>query len=122
MKKLSILFILAIMSAMASGNDFSKLFGTWKYKVDYAPQGYEQGQMIFSEKEGKVTGQLQIQGYSIPAKNIEFANGQYKFVVEIEYENIPVTLKVAGDSISGQARTPDGNMPFKGVRVKPEQK
>jgi hypothetical protein len=122
MRKLLFVIVLAIISGYASANEFAKLLGTWNYKVEYAPQGYEKGQMVFMEKEGKVVGEVKIQGYSIPVKNLQVTEGQFKFGVTIENENIPVLFKVDGDKLTGNANSPDGNLPISAVRAKPEKK
>lgn len=120
MKKLLFVIILAIFSGYVFANEYAKLVGTWNYKVEYAPEGYDKGQMVFSEKEGKVVGEVRIEGYSIPVKNLEHAEGQFKFGVEIDYGYIPITIKVDGDKLTGKANTPDGDMPIQGTKAKPE--
>lgn len=120
MKKLFFVIILAAFSGYVSANEFIKLVGTWNYKVEYAPEGYNKGQMVFSEKEGKVVGEVRIEGYSIPVKNLEFVEGQFKFGVEIDYGYIPITIKVDGDNLTGKANTPDGDLPIQGIKAKPE--
>jgi hypothetical protein len=120
MKKLLFVIILAVFTGYVSANEFAKLIGTWNYKVEYAPEGYDKGQMVFSEKEGKVVGEVKIEGYSIPVKNLEIIEGQYKFGVEIDYGYIPITIKVDGNKLTGKANTPDGDMPIQATKAKPE--
>jgi hypothetical protein len=120
MKKLLFVIILAVFTGYVSANELNKLIGTWNYKVEYAPEGYDKGQMVFSEKEGKVVGEVRIEGYSIPVKNLEIIEGQFKFGVEIDYGYIPITLKLDGDKLTGKANTPDGDMPILGTKAKPE--
>ena len=120
MKKLLFVIILASFSGYVSANEFIKLVGTWNYIVEYAPVGYDKGQMIFSENEGKVVGEVRIEGHSIPVKNLELIEGQFKFGVEIDYGYIPITIKIDGDKLTGKANTPDGDMPIQGTRAKPE--
>ena len=120
MKKLILFFALTCLSVFTFGNEYEKLLGTWNYKVEYAPEGYDKGQMVFSEKDGKVVGEVRIEGYSIPVKNLEVVEGQFKFGVEIEYGYIPITLKLEGDKLTGKANTPDGDMPILGTKAKPE--
>jgi len=122
MKKLLFIIVLAVFTGYVSANEFAKLLGTWDYKVEYAPQGYEKGQLVFMEKEGKVVGEVKIQGYSIPVKNLQVIEGQFKFGVTIENENIPVLFKVDGDKLTGKANTSDGNMSISAVKAKPVQK
>jgi hypothetical protein len=122
MRKLLFVIVLVVIAGYVSANEFAKLLGTWDYKVEYAPQGYEKGQLIFVEKEGKVVGEVKIQGYSIPVRNLQVTEGQFKFGVTIENENIPVLLKVDGNKLTGKANTPDGDMPLSAVKAKPVQK
>lgn len=121
MRKLLLIFAIILISGYLSANDFSKLLGTWNYKVEYAPQGYDKGQMVFAEKEGKVVGEVKIEGYSIPVKNLEVVEGEYKFGVEIDYGLIPVYIKIEGDKLTGRASTPEGDMPVTGTKVVEEK-
>lgn len=118
MKRFLVILFFAVAAINLSANELIKLKGTWNYKVEYAPEGYEKGQIIFSEQEGKVTGVVKVQGQSIPLNNLVFADGQYKFNVNIEYNDIPVTFKVEGDKLTGKANTPEGQMPISGIKEK----
>lgn len=120
MKKLIFISVFFLIAGMVSANELGKLVGAWKYNVEYAPEGYDKGQMVFTLKEGKVTGEVKIEGYSIPVKNLIFADGEFKFGVEIDYGYIPITVKLDGDKLTGKANTPDGDMPIKGTKIKPE--
>lgn len=122
MKKLSVLFLFLIFCGYVSANDFARLVGTWNYKVEWAPEGYDKGQMIFSLKDGKVAGEIKLQGYTIQVKNPEYVEGQYKFGVEIDYVYIPITLNLEGDTLKGRANTPEGNLPIMATKAKPESK
>jgi hypothetical protein len=118
MKRVWVILLFSFLAVNLSANDFSKLMGTWNYKVEYAPEGYDRGQIIFTQKESKVSGEVRIQGQSIPLNEIKYADGQYKFNVTIEYNNIPVVFKVEGDKLTGKANTPDGVMPISGTKEK----
>ncbi len=120
MKKLIIFAAFFIVAGLASANELEKLVGTWKYNVEYAPEGYDKGLMVFNKVEGKFTGEVKLEGYSIPVKNLVFEDGEYKFGVEIDYGYIPITIKIDGDKITGKASTPEGDMPIKGEKIKPE--
>lgn len=120
MKRLVFFIALFLVAGWVSANEFEKLIGTWNYKVEYAPEGYDKGQMVFTMKEGKPAGEVKLEGYSIQVKNLVFAEGEYKFGVETEYGYIPITIKVDGDKLTGKASTPDGDLPIAASKVKTE--
>ena len=46
----------SVNTSVAAGN--KQITGEWKYEVPTAPYGYEKGVMVFSEKEGKLAGEV----------------------------------------------------------------
>lgn len=119
------IFLLAVLffaNSSLLANDLGKLIGTWDYTVPYAPYEYSKGQMVFTEKEGVVTGELKIQGYAIPIKNLKVVEGNYSFGVELEYNYIPITAKLEGTTITGKASTPEGDMAITATRKTEESK
>ncbi len=122
MKKLILLVAVLWMASPAlKANDLSKLLGIWDYTVPYAPSEYSKGQMVFVEKEGTVTGEIKIQGYAIPIKNLKVVDGNYSFGVEVEYNYIPITAKLEGEIFNGKVSTPEGDMTLTATRKAADQ-
>jgi hypothetical protein len=117
MKRILFIIIAASISLVASGSELEKLVGTWDYTATYAVPGYDKGQLVFFEKEGKTAGQVKISGYAIDMKNLKYSEGTYSFIVTIEYQDIPVSFKLEGDKLTGKASSPDGDLPIEAKKV-----
>lgn len=123
MKKLLVFaFLVAIVAgsvnaAVAKGN--SDVVGEWKYEVPTAPYGYEAGTLVFSEKEGALTGLVKFEdGYKIDLKNITYADGVLKCGLYVDYEYVSIKAKVDGKSITGTVDSPDGEMKLTAKKTK----
>ena len=123
MKKILVLaFLVAILigqtNAAVSTADKAVL-GEWKYEVPTAPYGYEKGTLLFSEKEGKLVGEVKFaDGYKIELKNIECANGDLKCGLYIDYEYVGIKAKIEGKKMSGTVSSPEGEMKLTAEKVK----
>lgn len=123
MKRLMILVLVAFCATLGSINaqaaENNSLKGTWEYKVSEAPYEYSSGKLIFAEREGKTSGVVKLMnGTEIKIQSLKVENDSFSFVVEIEYNNVTVTGKVAAGKITGKADTPDGEMNISAVRPK----
>lgn len=115
MKKLMILALVVVavigsvnVSLAASNKD---VVGSWKYEVPSAPYGYEKGTLVFSEKEGKLVGEVKFaDGYKIDMKNITYEDGVLKCGLYVDYEYVSVKAKIEGTKMNGSANTPEGEM------------
>lgn len=116
MKKLMILtFLFAIVlgSANAAVSQASKdLVGSWKYEVPSAPYGYEKGTLVFSEKDGKLVGEVKFaDGYKIDMKDVKMEEGGVlKCGLYVDYEYVSVKAKIEGNKMTGTVNTPEGEM------------
>lgn len=121
-KVMFFVFFITLMAGSVNTSiaaDSKKVTGEWKYEVPTAPYGYEKGVMVFSEKEGKLAGEVKLaDGYKIELKNIEFAEGVFKFGLYIDYEYISVTSKIEGKKMTGAVKTPDGEMKLTAEKIK----
>jgi hypothetical protein len=115
MKKLMILafvFTLVLGSANAATSQGNNdVVGNWKYEVPSAPYGYEKGTLAFTEKEGKLVGEVKFaDGYKIVMKDVTYEAGVLKCGLFVDYEYISVKAKIEGTKMTGTANTPDGEM------------
>jgi hypothetical protein len=121
MKKLMILSlaVIALLGSvnvsLASGN--KEVIGSWKYEAPTAPYGYEKGTIVFSEKEGKIVGEVKFaDGYKIDMKNVSYENNEVKCGLYVDYEQINVNLKIDGKKMTGVAKTPEGDLKITGEK------
>ena len=118
--------ILALFVAIVTGglnaavSQASKeVVGNWKYEVPSAPYGYEKGTLVFSEKEGKLVGEVKFaDGYKIEMKNVTYEAGVLKCGLYVDYEYVSVNAKIEGEKMSGIVNTPDGDMKLTAEKLK----
>jgi hypothetical protein len=116
MKKLMILaflFVIVIGSVnVAAAQGKNDLIGNWKYEVPSAPYGYEKGTLSFTEKEGKLVGEVKFaDGYKIDMKDVKIEDGGVvKCGLYVDYEYVSVKAKIEGTKMTGTANTPDGEL------------
>jgi hypothetical protein len=115
MKKLMILalavvaVICSVNVSLAAGN--KDVVGSWKYEVPSAPYGYEKGTLAFTEKEGKLAGEVKFaDGYKIEMKNLTYENGELKGGLYVDYEYVSIKAKIEGTKMTGTVNTPEGEM------------
>jgi hypothetical protein len=121
MKKLMILgflFVAVVVSANSAVSQANKdLVGNWKYEAPSAPYGYEKGTLTFTEKEGKLAGEVKFaDGYKIEMKNVTYENGELKGGLYVDYEYVTVKAKIEGNKMTGSANTPDGELKLTAVK------
>ncbi len=123
MKKLLVFALLVAMvagtvnAAVATGN--ADVVGEWKYEVPTAPYGYEAGTLVFTEKEGKLGGEVKFaDGYKIELKNVTYADGVLKCGLYVDYEYVSIKAKVDGKAITGAVDSPEGEMKLTAKKVK----
>ncbi len=123
MKKFMIIaFLFAIvtgsLNAAVSQAD-KDVVGNWKYEVPSAPYGYEKGTLVFSEKEGKLAGEVKFaDGYKIDMKNVTYEAGVLKCGLYVDYEYVSVNAKIESGKMTGVVNTPDGEMKLSAEKQK----
>ena len=123
MKKLMI-FAFVVVAVIGSTNlslaaEFKDVVGSWKYEVRSAPYGYEKGTLIFTEKEGKLVGEVKFaDGYKIDMKNVTYENGELNGGLYVDYEYVSVKAKIEGNKMTGVAKSPEGEMKLSAEKQK----
>ena len=122
MKNLLILaFFMAvtILNTQASVTANKDVVGSWKYEVAGAPYGYEKGTLVFTEKEGKLVGEVNFaDGYKIEMKEVKIEEGGIvKCGLYVDYEYISVKVKLEGTKMTGSVNTPDGELKLKADKL-----
>jgi len=123
MKKLMILAFLftivlgSVNAGVSQGN--SDVVGNWKYEVAGAPTGYEKGTLVFTEKEGKLAGEVKFaDGYKIVMKDVTYEAGVVKCGLYVDYEYVSVKAKIEGTKMTGTVNTPEGEMKLSAEKQK----
>ncbi len=124
MKKLMILTFLftivlgSVNAGVSQGN--SDVVGSWKYEVAGAPTGYEKGTLVFTEKEGKLAGEVKFaDGYKIEMKDVKIEEGGVlKCGLYVDYEYVSVKAKIEGIKMTGTVNTPEGEMKLSAEKQK----
>ncbi|MBT3383150.1 MAG: hypothetical protein HN778_15830 [Prolixibacteraceae bacterium] len=123
MKKLLVLaFLVAIVSGtltagVAQGN--KDIVGEWKFESPNAPYGYDKGSFIFSEKEGKLVGEIKFaEGYKMELKEVTFSDDELNCNLYVDYNLVKLKGKIEGKKLTGTADSPEGALPFTAEKVK----
>ncbi len=117
-KLLALFFVLAISTQLFADIKEKHLIGKWKYTA-VTDQGEMTGHLIFIEKEGKLSGEVNSDdGNSFPVTKIELKEGDLLyFEVKPEYDVIKVRVKVEGNKFKGSGSTYDGEFGLTGEKV-----
>ena len=116
MKKLiTLTFVLALVAIQfknVTAATSKDIVGSWKYEAINAPEGYNKGTLIFTEKEGKLVGEVKFaDGYKIEMKEVKIEeSGTVKCGLYVDNNYINVTLKIDGSKMTGTVTTPDGDL------------
>ena len=119
MKKiLSVLFILCISTQVFAKLKPKQIVGKWNYTV-VMDEGELKGVFSFSEKEGKLAGEIITEdGYNFAFSKVEIReeNTLY-FEFTPEYEMYKITLKIDGKKFKGTGSSSGGEAPIAGEKV-----
>ncbi|MCC5932263.1 MAG: hypothetical protein JJU28_23660 [Cyclobacteriaceae bacterium] len=114
-------FIFAFLAVNISlfASDYKALLGSWSYEAPQTPYPeYSKGQLILSEKEGKLHGQMKIGENARDLLNVKFENNVLSFGTYLEGEYISIKLNVKDTSFIGSASYTDGSVELKGKKDK----
>ncbi len=125
MKKLSLTFFILFLGLILAGNakGADPLLGSWTFTASQAPWEYSQGMLIIELNDDKApAGKLVFRNnYEVPLTRISEQEKKYTLVSNIEGYTITTVVELKNDTLTGIARTPDGNIPFSAKRYVPEK-
>ena len=102
---------MGITAQVANAHGESPFKGTWEFKCDQAPEGYNNGKIIIKEKNHKLSVEVTFSdGTRLNGQNAKVKNGALTFDVSVDYEMVEVSLKRKGTKLTGSADTPEGTM------------
>ncbi len=90
--------------------------GTWLYEVPNAPDGYQDGSLIFEEKNDQLLGYVMIQGYKSNLENIRVNENQIKCSMYVEGTKVSFVLNFEKDTFSGKVTYTEGTIDISGKR------
>ena len=94
------------------------VIGEWKFESPYAPDGYNKGSIVITEKEGVLAGEIKFaDGTKVELKDVKFEENILKFGINVEYNYIPIKATFEGNKMKGAANTPDGDLSFEATKV-----
>ncbi|MDX1285587.1 MAG: hypothetical protein R3182_11265 [Draconibacterium sp.] len=116
---LLVLFVLGIALSGYAELKPKEVVGKWKFEVDAGGELIT-GVFKFSEKEGKLVGQiLADDGTTLPFTKVEIKEGgKLHLETKTEYDTINIDVKVEGDKMTGWASNSEGEAPITCKRVK----
>lgn len=92
------------------------VLGEWLYKVSEVPGEYENGLLIFSEKNEKTVCQVKLASGELNVNNLVIDKMNIHFSTSIEGNQILVKLKLENNKLSGTVDTPDGQKEISAVK------
>jgi hypothetical protein len=108
-----------LYSADLMANDPKTVLGTWSYEALQAPYPeYSKGQLILTEKEGKLHGQMKIGENARDLLNVAYENNVISFGTYLEGEYISIKVTVKDNTFSGKASYSEGSVELKGKKEK----
>jgi len=99
--------MLSISDLQAKGKN-KQLLGEWAYEVSDAPNGYEKGSLIFSEKDGKTICTIKVEAGQLEATNLNVEKDQITFDTMVEGNSVHVTLYRIKNKLTGKVDSPEG--------------
>jgi len=101
-----------IMVSCTNRDEDYGILGTWSYKVDDAPFGFQSGKVIFYKEQDSVKAKIKVYGLSIPAKDLKIDGDEISMIVPIEHEETSIKLKRDEQKFIGNVVFSDGLMPI----------
>jgi hypothetical protein len=83
--------------------------GTWSYEALQAPPEYSKGNIVFTEKDGKLEGTISVGGGpAANLQNVKMEGDEVSFNLSVEGDYITVKLKMQEKTFSGTASSSMG--------------
>jgi glycoprotein endo-alpha-1,2-mannosidase len=92
------------------------MLGTWIYKVEEAPFGFQTGRVIFYEENDSTKAKLKVYGIPIETDNLEIDSSKVSFTTQVEHEQISIKLEMKDDSLIGMVHASEGAMSISMVK------
>ena len=117
--KSTIILSVIAMSAFTNVNnaiDAKKVVGTWAYSVPYAPDGYQKGDLVIEEKEGKLSGYTSMDGYKTTVEKMKLEGDKLTFVLYVEGTRVSFDLTFDKKTFAGKVSYSEGTLDITGKK------
>ncbi len=92
------------------------LVGVWNFAIKDAPEGYNEGNIEFVEKEGKLNGKMVTSNGTFPMEQLKVSNDSITYDLSVSSNLMQAILIKMKDSIAGKIITPQGDLVITGKR------
>lgn len=122
MNKLSFISAFILMCVLMSFAKINKTFnelnliGTWEYSVPEADYQYQEGELVFKETEGKLSGHVTIDEFVTDLNDIVVKGNTVNANLYIENEEISLKLEFMDKSFSGTVSFSGGGLDISGKK------
>jgi hypothetical protein len=112
------LIVVSVAAALFSfiADPAKDLIGTWHFTAKDAPEGYNRGDIEFTEKEGALHGKMITENGTFPMENLKVANDSIAYQLSVQSLVMQALLVKVKDSLSGKIITPEGDLRIIGRR------
>jgi glycoprotein endo-alpha-1,2-mannosidase len=112
MKYLISLLALILMVSCSWNEQGEGILGTWKYKANDAPFGFQSGKVVFYEEDDSTKAKIKIYGFSIPAEQLKIEGDEVSFIAQVEHEQISIKLEMTDNKLIGKIQASDLSSPI----------
>jgi len=114
------LSLILMIGNITAGNSTinKKVLGNWEYASEQAPYEYSEGNIVLSEKDGKLVGVVVIDGYEMELENLSEEKNKVTFNIYVEGEEVNVEMTFKKNTFTGSASFSEGTIPFSGKKIK----
>jgi hypothetical protein len=114
-KTVSITFLLLVplifILSGATGIDENGITGSWTFEVPDAPWEYNNGKLMFTKVDEELNGKIEFHtGRELTIRSVTIGEDRFTFVVYVDGYRIQTHLSRDGNTLTGYAETPEGNM------------
>ncbi|MEX0274143.1 MAG: hypothetical protein AB3N16_07195, partial [Flavobacteriaceae bacterium] len=91
--------------------------GAWEYQAKGAPPEYSSGLLLIVQENDEFIVQVQMAHGVLNATDIKTQGKNLSFKLNIEGQDISVSLTAKGDTMTGESVSPDGTFPISATRT-----
>jgi hypothetical protein len=93
-----------------------ELAGIWNFTAKDAPDGYQEGSIEFSEKDGALKGEMVTDNGTFPMERLKVSNDSITYDLKVSSHVFQGILIKVKDSLAGKIITPQGDLVITGKR------
>jgi hypothetical protein len=116
------LFLLTMLwfGLQSNAQDKNKPFlGEWLYEIPDAGAGYDKGNLIFSEIDGKIICVVKLQGGEITANDLKIEGDSIFFATFVQGSSYNIRLKLENEKLQGTVKSSEGSILMTAIKSVP---